>query len=102
MPLTPPRTLTEPIHDIHLSRIDGEHIVAPGTVFLVDTCKENTPTLDAVSLITVQHNQLPYRQSITATTPSLRVQLDRLPLTLEFVQVFSGHLSTAQAENAIV
>jgi len=33
-------------------------------------------------------------------TLSLYVQLDRLSLTLEFVQVFSGQLSIARAEDA--
>ena len=53
-------------------------------------------------MITVRYSELPYCLSVTATTPSLHMQLDRLSLTLEFVQVFSGQLSIARAENAAV
>lgn len=56
--------------------------------------------LDAVSLVSVRNDELPYYQAITATTPSLYVQLDGLSLTLEFIQVFSGQLWIAQAEDA--
>lgn len=98
MPLTPPRTPLEPIRDTHLSGSNGEHIIAPGTASHANTCGENTPTPDAVSLITVQYDQLPYSQSISPTTPSIHILLDEISLTLEFVQVFSGHLSVAQAE----
>jgi hypothetical protein len=82
--LTPPRTPLEPAHDNQVSR----------------TCGEDVLVLDAVSLVTVRYSELPYYQAITTTTPSLHVQLDRLSLTLEFVQVFSGQLSIARAEDA--
>lgn len=84
MPLTPPRTPLEPPHDTQVFRTCGDNILAP----------------DAVSRVTVRYNELPYCQAITTTTPSLHVQLDRLSLTLEFVQVCSGQLSIAQAGDA--
>jgi hypothetical protein len=100
LPLAPPRTPLEPPHDTQVSRSNGEHIVAPAAVSLANTCGEDIPAPDAMSLVTVRYGELPYCQSITATTPLLYVQLDRLSLTLEFVQVFSGQLSITQAEDA--
>jgi hypothetical protein len=100
MPLTPPRTPLDLPHDNQVSRSDGEHIVAPAAVSLANTCGEDILALDAISLVTVRYGELPYRQSITATAPLLYVQLDGLSLTLEFVQVFSGQLSIARAEDA--
>jgi hypothetical protein len=100
IPLTPPRIPLEPPHDAHISRSDGEHIVSPAAMALANTCGEDIPAPDAMSLVTVRYCELPYRQSITATTPLLYVQLDRLSLTLEFFKVFSGQLSIARAEDA--
>jgi hypothetical protein len=100
IPLTPPRTPPEPPYDNQVPRSDGEHIVAPAALSLTNTCVEDIPAPDTMSLVTVRDGELPYRQSITATTPLLYVQLDRLSLTLEFVQVFSGELSISRAEDA--
>jgi hypothetical protein len=36
------------------------------------------------------------------TTPSLHLQLGKLSVTLEFVQVLSGRLSILQVEDAVV
>ena len=83
-PLTPPGTPLEPAHDTQVSF----------------SCGEDVHVLDAVSLVSVRNDELPYYQAITATTPSLYVQLDGLSLTLEFIQVFSGQLWIAQAEDA--
>jgi len=84
--LTLPRTLLKPAHDTRETHTCGDDVLIP----------------NAVSLITILYSELPYCQAITATTPSLHVQLDRLSLTLEFVQVFSGHLSIAQAEDTAI
>ena len=88
MPLTPPQTPLEPAHDtpFQVFRTDGEDVLVP----------------EMVSLVTVRYRDLPFCQAIAATTPSLHVQMDRLSLTLEFVEVFSGQLSIAQAEDATV
>jgi hypothetical protein len=64
-------------------------------------CREGVLVPDAVSLVTIRYGELPYSQAITATTPSLHVQLDRLSLTLEFVQVFSGQLSIEEVEGTL-
>jgi hypothetical protein len=93
----PPRTHLEPPHYIEVSCSDKEHIVAPTAVALADTCVE-----DVASLVTVRYTELPYCQSITATAPLLYVQLDRLCLTVEFVQVFSGQLSISPARDVAV
>jgi len=98
MPLTPPRTPLEPPHFTSASR-DGEHIVTPVAGSLNDDYGEDALALDVVSLGSIRSSELPYCQSIIATTPSLHVQLDRLSLTMEFVQVFSGQLSITQAED---
>ncbi|KAG9227964.1 hypothetical protein BJ875DRAFT_530805 [Amylocarpus encephaloides] len=52
-----------------------------------------------VSLVSVGNNELPYSQSITISTPSLHLQLSKLSLTLEFVQVTIGHLSITRVKD---
>ncbi|KAH6668873.1 hypothetical protein B0J14DRAFT_152312 [Halenospora varia] len=85
LPLTPPTTPPNPVRNTKISYAGGKDILVP----------------DTVSLMTIQSSDLPYNQAITATTPSLHVQLDKLSLTLEFAQVFSGQVSITQAEDAV-
>jgi hypothetical protein len=92
MPLTPPRTPPEPPHT---GNSDTETRVALGEAALTEN------TTGHISLITIEYNQLPYSQLITLATPSLHLQLDKLSLTLDFLQVISGHLLIAQVEDMI-
>jgi hypothetical protein len=98
MPLTPPRTPPEPPH---AGNSDTEPRVSLGEAALAENTTGHISTPNDVSLITIRHKELPYSQLITLTTPSLHLQLDRLSLTLDFLQVFSGHLLIAQVEDAI-
>lgn len=66
-----------------------------------NTCGQGVRVLDVVSLVSVRYRGIPYCQSITATMPSLYMQLDRLTLTLEFVQVFPVQLSIVETEDAV-
>jgi hypothetical protein len=59
-------------------------------------------TLETLSLINIGHNELPYHQPVTLTTPSLYLQIDKLSLTVDFVQVSSGHLLITRAGDAAV
>ena len=92
MPLTPPRTPPGPPH---ASNSDTETRTALGETALTEN------TTGHISLITIEYNQLPYSQLITLATPSLHLQLNKLSLTLDFLQVFSGHLLIAQVEDII-
>jgi hypothetical protein len=98
MPLAPPRTPPEPPH---ASNSAIETRVALGEAALAKNTTGYISTPNDVSLITIGYKQLPYSQLITLTMPSLHLQLDRLSLTLDFLQVFSGHLLIAQIEDAI-
>jgi hypothetical protein len=100
LPLTPPLTPPEPPHSAHITNSDPENMIAPSAVNLAANSTGNISASDTVSLVSVRHGQLPYSQSITLTTPSLYLQLDRLSITLEFVQVLSGRLSISQSEYA--
>jgi hypothetical protein len=55
-----------------------------------------------VSLIDIGRVELPYRQPVTLTTPSLYLQIDKLSLIVDFVQVSSGHLLITCAGDAAV
>lgn len=79
---------------------DTEIIIAP--IELVNISTEKIPASDIVSLINVGNNELPYSQSITLTTPLLHLQLDKLSVTLDFVQVLSGHLSITHGGEAVI
>ena len=74
---TPPRTPPQPDH----------------AGLSVRTTKY-TPAQENVSLITIGDKELPYSQSVSLATPSLHLELDTLYLTLDFLQVISGYLST--------
>ncbi len=101
LPLTPPRT---PSELLNAANGQTETTKPQGTVDLRENSTRNIPTseaaLDAVYLITVRHNELRCSQSITLNTPSLNLQLDKLSLTLDFVQVLSGRVSITQIDGA--
>jgi hypothetical protein len=63
---------------------------------------EKIPASDIVSLINVGNNELPYSQLIKLTTPLLHLQLDKLSITLDFVQVLLGHLSITHGGDAMI
>lgn len=100
IPSSQPKTSLELPNNPQLSNSDEEHIGAPTVVSLVDSCRNNVSALDVVFLVTVQNSDLPYCQSITATTPVLQVQLNMLSLMVKFIQVFSGQLLISHAEDA--
>ncbi|CZR58861.1 uncharacterized protein PAC_08753 [Phialocephala subalpina] len=83
MPLTPPTTPPQP-ECANLSPSEA-------TVGL------NTPGLAAsqnhISRLTIKEAELPHSRLVDLTTPSLRLQLGTLSLTLEFLHVSSGRLS---------
>ena len=84
LPLTPPRSYSQPDH---IDRID-----------LTTEC---VPTLDNVSLLTIEDEELPYSQWVSLTTPSLHLELGKLYLTFDFLQVLSGYLSIVQIDDNI-
>ena len=43
--------------------------------------------------LTIKESELPYSRSIDLSTPSLRLKLDTLSVTLDFLHVSSGRLS---------
>ncbi|TAQ89111.1 hypothetical protein B7494_g2575 [Chlorociboria aeruginascens] len=89
-------------YDTQISHNGEEYDVSPATASLTGICAEDVPAPDTVSLVSIRDSELPYFQSVTATTPLLHIQLDKLSLTLEFVQIFSGRLSIIQAENSVI
>ncbi|PSS18458.1 hypothetical protein M430DRAFT_120981 [Amorphotheca resinae ATCC 22711] len=98
MPLTPPRTPPELLDGARIADSHTEPIIAPTTTTLVDNINGSMSSLDPTTVVTIGHNDLPYSQSVTLVTPSLHVQLDRLSITLDFIQVVSGRLCITQAE----
>ena len=99
MSLIPPGAPPEPPHT---GNGYTETRVGLGEAALAENTTGPISTPNDVSLITIRHQELPYSQLITLTTPSLYLQLDKLFLTLDFLQVFSGHLLIAQIEDTIV
>ena len=97
--LTPPRTPLEPYD---AANSDTGTAIAPSTADLRGNGVEDILALDTVSLIDIGRDELPYRQRITLTTPSLHLQLGNLSLTVDFVQVLSGHLLITRAGDAAV
>jgi hypothetical protein len=67
-----------------------------GIVFVKDHKTGSLSNLSAVSTVTISYKELPYTQPIVLTTPLLYLQLDKLLLILDFVQVASGKLSVVQ------
>jgi hypothetical protein len=82
----------------HASNSDTE---TRGEAALAENTAGHISTPNDVSLITIRHKELPYSQLVISIMPSLHLQLDKLSLTLDFLQVFSGHLLIARAEDAI-
>jgi hypothetical protein len=83
MPLTPPITPPQP-ECVNSSTSEA-------------TIKLDTSGLAAsqkhVSRLTIEETELPYIKLVDLTTPSLRLKLGTLSLTLDFLQVTSGRLS---------
>jgi hypothetical protein len=96
-PLTPPRTPLEPY-----DAANSDAKIGPSTADLRGNGAEDISTLETVSLIDIGRDELPYRQPVTLTTPSLHLQIDKLSLTVDFVQVLSGHLLITRAGDAAV
>jgi hypothetical protein len=55
---------------------------------------------DASSVISIRYDRLPYSQPITAHTTSLLLQLNEVHLTVDFIEVVSGHLLVTLVEGA--
>jgi hypothetical protein len=55
-----------------------------------------------MSLINVGNNELPYSQSITLTTPSPHLQLNKLSVTLDFVYILLGYLLIMHTGDAVI
>jgi hypothetical protein len=53
-------------------------------------------TTESTSILTIE--ELPYTRLVSLATPSLRVELDWLSLTVDFLQVLSGRLSIVQVD----
>lgn len=79
-----------------------QEVIAPSTAELRSNGAEDISTLETVSLIDIGRDELPCRQPVTLTTPSLYLQIDKLSLTVDFVQVSSGHLLITRAGDAAV
>ncbi|KAH7303692.1 hypothetical protein BKA65DRAFT_225965 [Rhexocercosporidium sp. MPI-PUGE-AT-0058] len=99
MPSPPPKTPLKPCDAIHS---DTEIVAASSALHLASISAEDIPASDIASLINVGNDDLPYSQSITLTTPSLHLQLDKVSITLDFVQVLSGHLSITRANDVMM
>ena len=80
------------------ARSDIENTTPQRASNLAHSTTEDPQASSIVPLIIIRHDELPCSRSITLLTPSLHLQLDELALTLDFVQVMSGHLSIAPAE----
>jgi hypothetical protein len=80
---------------------DTETAIAPRSLNPgVNKVKEK-PAVDTVSIISIGYSKIPYSQPITATTLSLRLQLDELCLTVDFVERVSGQLLVTLAGGAV-
>jgi hypothetical protein len=64
-----------------------------------DLPMSSVPTPENAPIIAIRDKELPYNQLVSLTTPTLKLELGTLHLTLEFFQVLSGHLSIAQVED---
>lgn len=64
-----------------------------------DFTTEYGPTSDHVSLLRIEDKELPYSRSVSLITPSLYLELGKLSLTFDFLQVISGYLSITQIED---
>jgi hypothetical protein len=53
---------------------------------------------ESTSLLTIEDEELPYTRLVSLTTPSLRLELDWLSLTVDFLQVLAGRLSIVQVD----
>jgi hypothetical protein len=100
LPLTPPRTPREPPRDAQITKSSQEDMQETDPSKLVYNCADSLSASDAVSMVTVRSSQLPYNQLVTLKTPSLYLQIDKLSITLDFVQVVSGRLSVTRAGDA--
>jgi hypothetical protein len=97
--------LTASRNPLELYRTAGSHTEstkAPRTVDLGVNEAGDKPAFDTVSVISIGHDKIPYSQPITATTPSLRLLLDELCLTVDFVELVSGHLLVTLAGDAAI
>ena len=58
-----------------------------------------TPSSESTSLLTIEDEELPYTRLVSLTTPSLRLELTWLSLTVDFLRVLSGCLSIVQVSD---
>jgi hypothetical protein len=63
---------------------------------------ESSTTLDAVSMISLTPNDLPFSRHISLMTPWLELHIGKLSLMFEFLEVSSGSLSIIQANDIVV
>ena len=85
LPLTPPLTLSKR-NSVAETKL-GTHVVTAE-----EKGTEYSPGGIPDALICITRTDLPYRQTITSTTPSMHLEVDKLSLTLDFIHVFSGHI----------
>jgi hypothetical protein len=98
LPLTPPRTPLETCD----AASSTETIISRTFDLANSNINRNPPSSVITSVVNIGNNDLPYSQFIKLTTPSLNLQLGKLFVTLDFVQVSSGHLSITRAGDAVV
>jgi hypothetical protein len=60
------------------------------------------PVVDTVTLTSIGLAQLPFRQQVTLSTSSLRIQLDEMLLSVEFDNCVRGHLLITPAGETAV
>jgi hypothetical protein len=100
-PPTPSQTAQEPPRSVQI--INSSQVLMKGTSasrLLTYNSAENLSPSDAVSVVTIRSSKLPYHQLITLITPSLHLEIYKLSVTFDFIQVLSGRLSITRAEDA--
>jgi hypothetical protein len=97
-PPTPPQTPQKPPRSVKITDSSQVLMKATSASKLACNSAENLFPSDAVSVATIRSSKLPYNQLITLTTPSLHMEIDKLSITLDFIQVLSGRLSIVRAE----
>ena len=99
LPETPPKTpMQSPFPALADNAEVGKDLGSTDSVESRRT--RNLSPLSIASSVTICYDELPYMQPIVLTTPTIYLQLEKVFVILDFVQVASGQLSIVQAPSA--
>lgn len=98
LPLTPPITPTIPILGKTITYTDDDGMTTPRANSPTSENREasRTPELPCMC---IRRSELPYRKTISGAGPLLRLQMDKVSFTFQFIRGFSGHISIDIVKN---